>query len=299
MPVLKDSIGSLPRENHILSDFLKDDKHNLVDRIRRRLHQNDGAGDWFQSPTDRDQSSAVLFAIADHGVNGTTNKGPCLILNKRSQQVRQPGDLCCPGGGVSKRDSLWARLLGLPASPLARWPHWPAWRRQRPGDARRFSRFFATALREGFEEMRLLPWGVDLLGPLPVQQLVVFQRHIFPFVVWVSRQRRFFPNWEVEKVLYLPLVDLLDRTNYARYRLRIDVAQGENEEGRIREMPCYLHRQGEERELLWGATYRIVETFLRTVFDFQPPDDDHLPWVEGVLDDRYLGKKSTSIGIER
>jgi hypothetical protein len=164
--------------------------------------------------------------------------------------------------------------------------------------ARRLSRFFATALREGFEEMRLLPWGIDFLGPLPEQSLVMFRRRIFPFAIWISRQRRFLPNWEVEKVLYLPLADLLDGANYARYRLRIDIPNPDEGFEPIREMPCFLHQRNGDRELLWGATYRIVETFLHLVFDFIPPDGDNLPRVDGRIDHRYLGNRLNSTGRE-
>ncbi|HSM74653.1 MAG TPA: hypothetical protein VK852_08460, partial [Desulfobacterales bacterium] len=73
----------------------------------------------------------------------------------------------------------------------------------------------AAALREGFEEMRLNPLGVEFLAPMQAQRLVLFQRVIYPLVGWVPRQRRFIPNWEVDKIVRIPLAALLDPVNYA------------------------------------------------------------------------------------
>ena len=39
---------------------------------------------------------------------------------------------------------------------------------------------FAASIRESFEEMGLNPFGVQFLGPLPPQRLVMFHREIFP-----------------------------------------------------------------------------------------------------------------------
>ena len=75
----------------------------------------------------------------------------------------------------------------------------------------------AASLREGLEEMRLNPLGVEFLGALPLQRLVMFKREIYPFVGWVGRQRRFFPNWGVTDIVYIPLGTFLDPKRYARY----------------------------------------------------------------------------------
>jgi hypothetical protein len=120
-------------------------------------------------------------------------------------------------------------------------------------------------VRESIEEMRLNPFGLDFLGPLPAQPLVLFQRVIYPMVVWISGQRRFYPNWEVEKIIYIPLRDLLNPALYARYQLRF-----------------------EEAEVLWGATYRITAVFLNYVFGFAPPDLNSLPEIHGSLSKAYL-----------
>ncbi|MEE9610075.1 MAG: hypothetical protein V3W19_02430, partial [Desulfatiglandales bacterium] len=165
-------------------------------------------------------SSAVLFPLREYLGDAGCPSEPCMVFNKRSRKVRQPGDLCFPGGSISPRlDPHMAKLLTLPLLPLSRWPHWSTWREQRPEEARRLALLFATSLRESLEEMRLNPLGVKFLGPLPSQGLVMFHRVIYPMVVWINHQKLFFPNWEVEKIVYIPLRNLLNPENYACYRL--------------------------------------------------------------------------------
>ena len=96
--------------------------------------------------------------------------------------------------------------------------------------------------------MRLNPLGIQFLGPLPSESLVMFHRVLYPMVGWIARQRHFFPNWEVEKIIRVPLEDLLQPENYACYRInfkngsmlipRIDMFyQGERSVGTITEKP--------------------------------------------------------------
>lgn len=256
----------------------------FVRLVRKRL-QNQWHGSFvFSLNGDFRTISAVLFLLGT-GTDGT----PQLILNRRSPHVRQAGDLCCPGGGVSpKLDLFLARWLDLPVTPLFKWPHRKWWRRHRRGDYAKLSILLTTALREGLEEMRLNPFGVTFLGPLPAQQLVLFQRSIYPLAVFVDRQQRFYPNWEVDKIIRIPLADLLSAQNYGRIAMSgkgihhgpLKVSQ--------REFPCFIHRDHDQNELLWGATYRITMNFLQTVFDFVPPDTESLPIIHRRIDRHYL-----------
>jgi hypothetical protein len=217
-------------------------------------------------------------------------------LNKRSEKVRQPGDLCCPGGGIVPwLDVFISRLLKIHGTPLSRWTDWPLWRRKRPNQADVLSLLLATGLRESFEEMRLNPFGVRFLGILPAQQLVMFRREIYPFVCWISHQKRFYPNWEVEKIVAIPLDHLLNPINYARYRIEISISNGHHQDRRnieVKEFPCFLHEQDGHTERLWGATFRITMNFLKYVYDFEPPAMEDLMTVEGKLDRRYTGDGS-------
>lgn len=232
-------------------------------------------------------SSAVLCLLGQR--SNARSSGTCLVFNKRSLKVKQPGDLCFPGGRISSRlDGFLSRLLRLPFSPLTRWPGWPEWRRERSRETGNLALLLAAALREGLEEMRLNPWGISFLGPLPPQSLRIFRRVIYPMVGWINRQKRFFPNWEVEDILYIPLKDLLDADHYRCYRLRYETPADHPMSGKTQDLPCFVHEAEGKREVLWGATYRIVSEFLGLVFDFRPPELHALPIIHGVLDEHYL-----------
>ena len=239
--------------------------------------------------TDSSITSSVLFLLGPNCQGNGFSPTPCLILTKRSLRVKQPGDLCCPGGSISSGlDFYLAKLLYLRGSPLSRWPYWSLWRKKRHKEARRLALLFATCLREGFEEMRLNPLGVKFLGPLPSQQLVMFHKVIYPMVCWTGRQKRFFPNWEVERVVYIPLKNLLNPSGYARYRLHIESSQENGNDLNTKEYPCFVHEYQGESEVLWGATFRITMVFLETIFGFKPPDMDSLPVIYGSLGENYL-----------
>lgn len=257
---------------------------SLVGLVQARLHQHAPGPLAFTLDGDLKQISAVLFLLGK-GVDGK----PFLILNKRSRHVRQPGDLCCPGGGISPGlDFLLARGLKLPATPFSRWPQLAWWRRNRPNDLPKLSLLLAAALREGLEEMRLNPFGVSFLGPLPAQQLVMFRRAIYPMVGWVRHQRRFVPNWEVDRIVAIPLASFFKAGNYARYRITFKPGTPGAPDKPYRDMPCFRHCHRGQEELLWGATYRITVRFLNLVFDFIPPPMETLPLVRRQLGRRYL-----------
>lgn len=244
---------------------------------------------WGQGSLDRPGTSAVLFLLGlSDGAKGFSSE-PGLILNKRSLKVRQPGDLCFPGGRVSARLDAWlAKLLYLPGSPLTRWPYWPEWKKHNPQVARRLALLFAAGLRESFEEMGLNPLSVQLLGFMPPQRLIMFFREIYPLICWIPRQKRFRNNWEVEKVVFIPLRNALNPAFYARYRLRINSPSQNGQDSGLDDFPCFLHKYKGESEVLWGATFRITMVFLETVFGFKLPDVEFLPVVHGTLDANYF-----------
>ncbi len=263
---------------------------SFIRLVQDRLHHRTPASFAFNMNGDMKQISAVLFLMG-MGSNGE----PFLILNKRSLRVRQSGDLCCPGGGISPpADFLLARCLALPATPLSRWPYGKWWRRFRNADFPKLALLLAAALREGLEEMRLNPFGVKFLGPMPAQHLVMFKRAIYPMVGWVNHQQRFFPNWEVEKIIRIPVTALFDAGNYARYRISFQTGTPGAPDMPYRDMPCFVHRQNGHDELLWGATYRITEQFLRTIFNHAPPSMVSLPVIHRRLGRRYLEGASPS-----
>lgn len=285
MPSLVASLSKVP-------NGASEMQHQVESILRRRV------GDVLPSREKMlysNQASAVLFLLG-HQASSDGRAENCLILNKRSQQVRQPGDLCCPGGGIIPwLDVPLARLLRIRGLPLSRWADWSLWRRQRSNEALTLALLLATGLRESFEEMRLNPLRVRFLGVLPAQSLVMFEREIYPFVCWISRQKRFYPNWEVEKIVTIPLSHLLEPANYALYRLEINLPENQRQGRRrkeIREFPCFLHNQDGRTERLWGATYRITINFLNWVYGFEPPDIDDLKIIEGRLEPNYASGRA-------
>lgn len=268
------------------------DPQTLAEAVARALNEDRWNSTTFPSGVSGSATtSSVLFLLGNHCGRNRGLDETCVVFNKRSRKVRQPGDLCFPGGSMApKLDPLIGRLLSLPGFPLARWPYWRDWRRTRSREARRLSLLLATGLREGFEEMRLNPLGVRVLGPLPAQNLTLFRRVIYPMVGWIHRQTHFLPNWEVERIVYVPLRFLLDPGRYARYRLRFegDGKGGKDHADELRDFPCFIHHGRRGREMLWGATYRIVTVFLERVFSFRPPEIETLPIVHGVLNREYL-----------
>lgn len=274
----------LLNDNSALTDHTIHVLHERSDRDR--IYPPDGL-----CPSD----TAVVLLLLSNRPNISQESGqPSIILNKRSLEVRQPGDICCPGGSVAPViDPLFARFLSLPFVSLDRWKYWRHWKKKRISAARLLALFWATGLRESFEEMRLNPFGVRFLGPLPPQPLEMFQRTIYPLVAWVDRQKRFSPNWEVEKVVDISLKDLLDPASYARYQLRLPPLGDSDATNTMRHYSCFRFQANNDTELLWGATYRIVTKFLNYVFGFKPPDHKETPIIKGFLDQNYLtGHKS-------
>jgi hypothetical protein len=272
--------------NQIFRHFPLNNARELIGHIESRMDSKGVTIDWLNVTDDGNKDSAVLFLLTlgrtvPHGVPEI-----CLLLNKRSQRVAQPGDLCCPGGGIVRWDRILSGFMPFPVSPLRRWPHWLWWRLKHRRTSQRVMLVLTTGLREAWEEMRLNPLKVSFIGPLPIQQLIMFRRRIFPLAAWVSSYPRLRLNWEVSRIVNVPLRCLLDPANYGRYRLTFTsgqaVIQGQDD------FPCFIHRDRQGVEILWGATFRIAMDFLKIAFDFQFPDGDALPVIWGKRDKIYL-----------
>lgn len=257
----------------------------LTERIQRKIGALGLHEELTDTPPAGLKNASVVLFLVSRCVDEQGRPEPCVILNKRSPQVPQGGDLCCPGGGISlRRDAFLARLLYLPGSPLRRWP----WRQRRHGGGA-LNVLLAAGLREAWEEMRLNPLRFNFLGMLPQQHLVMFDRVIYPLVGWASPQP-LRPNWEVARIVHVPMRKLIDSHCYGRFR---PIVAGTSGHGSVRplrqdDFPCFMHDDENGRELLWGATYRITQSFLNLVFDFTPPDIDRLPLASRRLDESYM-----------
>ncbi len=263
-------------------------RQELAGRIRDQLVLDEIPRGWDEGKANgASKGSAVMFLITSHAVRPDLPPEPCLLLNKRSAEVLQPGDLCCPGGGVEPYDKLLARMMHWPFSPLQKWPSWKKWQRRYKRSAETLATLLTAGLREGWEEMRLNPFQVTFLGCLPVQKLVMFERHIYPLVAWSRPNQRLVPNWEVERIVHIPLRRLMDPRHYGRYNLTFHTRQSVVR--REQQFPCFIHQGRNGREVLWGATFRITMDFLKIVFGFDMPDLDGAPEIDGQLGGAYLG----------
>jgi 8-oxo-dGTP pyrophosphatase MutT (NUDIX family) len=276
-------------------DHLLEDPSALQTRILNLLQQRLSECALHPAPSPCGAvASSVMFLLGRLTIEGSSaTPETCIILNKRSKIVRQSGDLCCPGGTVEARiDPYLARLLSFPCSPLARWPLWSSFRCRQPFAARTLSLLFATALRESWEEMRLNPFGVTFLGPLPPERLMLFKRIIYPMAGWIRKQDQFVPSWEVEKIVTIPVRTLLDPVRYANYRIYVPPAIEKKLNHRVQDMPCFIHKHKGHTEILWGATYRMVACFVQLVFGFTPPELSTLPMIPGIMDENYIHRPS-------
>lgn len=269
------------------------DEVSLIRRITKKLHDNATGRRMFPKGTVLDQgTSCVLFLIGLYDRLREGVEEPCIVFNKRSLKVRQPGDLCFPGGRLMPRlDRPLSILMNLPYSPLRKWPYRTHWLSLRREEAAQLAVFLTAGLREALEEMRLNPLGVTFLGPMNALRLSMFGRVVYPMVAWIGRQKRFLPNWEVERILFVPLSAFLDAGNYACYRLRLrDTSTS---------FPCFKYAERNGTEILWGLTYEMVVAFLELVFSFRPPDMDSLPVIQGTLSEEYLkGAENLHLGVE-
>lgn len=251
----------------------------LRSHIRTRLLEAATGGRFGEREKKDSATAAVLFLLGMHRPDPDRSREPCFIFNQRSRHVRQPGDLCFPGGGLSPfLDGLLAGLLRLPGFPLFPWT--PGSRRlsRRPGGFPGMPRLLATSLRESFEEMRLNPLRIRFLGPMTPEYFTRYGRVIYPMVAWSLGQKTFSPNWEVERIVYIPLRRFLHPGAYAKIPASHLARYGETTRpAPMEEFPCLVYEGREGREVLWGLTYRIVMRFLDIVFDFHPPDMSMLP----------------------
>lgn len=100
----------------------------------------------------------------------------------------------------------------------------------------------------------------------------------------MKEKARLKPNWEVEKILRIPLGALFSIDKHAKYRLRVKEEFKELFDGDCIDNECYIHKEeGEPDEILWGATYKITMSFLKEVFGFEMPDEDNRPVIQGDL----------------
>jgi 8-oxo-dGTP pyrophosphatase MutT (NUDIX family) len=230
-----------------------------------------------------------LFFQEEKRAGGSGRGEYVLLLNKRSKKVLQPGDLCAPGGGIHPfLDSFTQKLLRFKLLPGVGGPGLELARGRGKEAYGKILFLLGNALRESWEELRLSPFNVEFLGPLPTYPLSSRRWIIFPLV---GRVKHFWPaklSWEVEKIVPISLSAFFDPENYAVYSLVVPeelVAQGIPSPW---EFPGLVHRENGEEEILWGATFKVIQTFFQIVFHFSFPLPDPRRVILRPLASNYL-----------
>lgn len=194
-------------------------------------------------------------------------------LIKRSAMVPQPGDLSCPGGMLSPlMDHLLRMLLVHGPIPTIRGEARRRLRQMDPVASRIITLYLATALRESWEEVRLKPWHTRFLGPLPTYSLALFNRTIFPLCALIAPRSPLCPNREVERMVQIPVSSFFRKEQIGFYRI-----EGHSRHGTLQrygaDHPCLFHQEADGREeVLWGATFQILTSFLEGVLDYHLAD---------------------------
>jgi len=191
-----------------------------------------------------------------------------IILNKRSPYVQQPGDLCCPGGRIGNSiDTIFGYLLSKNIIPLIRPGAFKCLQRAPNPEKDIIGTVLAGVLRECWEEMRLPPWKVEYLGGLSTHRMQSFPRIIFPLVGRITGRWNAKPNWEVEKIIRVPIRSFFDPSNYALYSPRVPSSFKNRPGTEWLEIPCMVVQEGDDEEILWGATFGIIINFIQLITD--------------------------------
>ena len=209
-------------------------------------------------------------------------------LIKRSPTVAQPGDLGCPGGLLHRFVDPFLRLFvtsGL--APILR-GNVLKYARERDVETFRIMTLFLTnASRESWEEIRLSPWNVAFLGPLPTYSLTLFRRTIFPLVGFVKNSWPMRLNSEVARVVEVPLRSFFQEGNYGLCTVDDSHQPRPDCEGSC--YPCFIYQDdGGGEEILWGATFNIIVSFLQLVLDYKLPDTRAKKVIKMTRHPRYV-----------
>jgi 8-oxo-dGTP pyrophosphatase MutT (NUDIX family) len=210
-------------------------------------------------------------------------------LIKRSVNVVQPGDLSCPGGMLHPiLDGLLRLLLVGGIVPVLNGYPKSSARQRDENTFKTMMLFLANAIRESWEEIRLSPFNIQFLGPLPCHSLILFRRTIFPLVGLVKKEPSYRTNREVERIVEIPIKSFFRADNYAHYL--IETADSiKHSDQTSWQFPCFLHRDEKGgQEILWGATFNIITHFLKILFDFKLPEIRSNPVISRTLQHTYL-----------
>ena len=69
--------------------------------------------EFFDPEVDWGTIAGVLMLFGQKPGSNKSGAEPCLVLNKRSLKVRQPGDLCFPGGSMTPHIDPYLALTAI------------------------------------------------------------------------------------------------------------------------------------------------------------------------------------------
>lgn len=213
-------------------------------------------------------------------------------LIKRSDTVAQAGDISCPGGMLEKStDEMLAHIL-LKTSFIRtidnRMLHELGAKDEQTSSL--INLFLMNALRESWEEIGLSPLNVCFLGALPSYSLTYFSRTIFPLVCLVKEPYDYQLSSEVEKVLEIPVSHFFQSSSYAT--LEVDSDLGGADLRYSMKFPCLtIPNSSGKDDILWGATFYIITSFLKLVAGDIFPDPSSFRTVQKKLAAHYASGK--------
>lgn len=244
-----------------------------------------------KTPTPWNAAGVLLPLIfrGGMGAKGEESGEFVFFLNKRSKQVQQAGDLCAPGGGIHPlMDGIFQRLLSFGFPPFGRGAGIEEAKKKGREAFSKILLFFGNALRESWEEIGLAPFNVELLGVLPTYRLQSRRWILFPLVGRIKRPWKPRLSWEVEKIVSIPLGSFYQAENYAIYSLRIPEKLRGKGIPDPWQFPCLVYPSEGKEEILWGATFHVIRSFLEIIFPDPLPFPDGQRIVEKTLPPNYF-----------
>lgn len=213
-------------------------------------------------------------------------------LIKRSNTVKQAGDISCPGGILNAGlDKAVSYLLKTGIIPTVHGHNLTSSQFRDKETASLIRLFLTTALREAWEEVGLNPFNIIFLGALPCYSLSLLARTIFPVVCLTKNSFPYTLSSEVDKILEIPVNFFFEQSNYAL--LNIKTALVNNTEQLQYELPCMVIPDGLGGEdILWGATFYIITNFLRIISDDSLPLPSPSRIITKVLTNNYISGKT-------
>ncbi|MDH7479123.1 MAG: CoA pyrophosphatase [Syntrophomonadaceae bacterium] len=177
--------------------------------------------------------SAVLLPLVEY------QDELCILFEERSRLlVRQPGEICFPGGRIESSDG---------------------------GEVE-------AALREASEELGLPREEMEVIAPLDIV-VAPFNAIIYPFLGWIKDYKKIHSSYEVESILYIPLEYLLNyKPIYSSITIKLVpgenfpyelIPRGEHYDWKDGVYPEYFYIW--ESYVVWGLTARILHHFLSLV----------------------------------